>query len=405
LVRRDNANRSCEAYVNGDILIRPYSEIRSGLIIAMVFTSSLLFFLIGTRAIIAYSALIVLAILLINRQIVSEYVQHKSILLSLLFSTVVLTNFLSYYHHNEFSFYQLVRSQIWFLLGPYLLFIGHQLYVNSSDIEIERVIDAVGLLISLLAILVILDLTFQTNLIPAYIKLIDQVTGYPRYYLLGLEAAITFLPVFLLCDKKFYLCMAFLLVLFTGGRTIFAIVLAVYFLFRYFDCRKLTVFSLTALLLLAVSFDILNYKKIHLNYILTDKRVSSGSTILSAAQTNAELFFGIGLGTAYQSKNPASEEAKSIFYELSNPSENYRFDIENGFIFLIKRLGLIGTLTYIFLLGFRYGRYSKFLWSTLSILWLSMSPVGPSSCLFFFFFGISAAIYNKIFNKLTPNRL
>ena len=386
--------------------MRHYSKIQLLLIISAVLTSSFLFFGLGTRAIIACSAIIVLAILVINRQIVSDYIRHKPILLSLFFLNTLLATFLTEYHYHEFSPYQLLRSQFWFLLTPCLLFVGHHLYKNSSEIKMERFIDGVGLLLSISNILIILDIVFQLNFVPAYIKLVDQVSGLPRYYFLGLELALAFLPIFLLSDKRFYLCMALLAVFFTGGRTIFAVVAAVYFFYMFFDFRKLNVFALVALLFLSAGTYITTHKKINLNSITTDTRVSSGSIILKSSQTRPlEFFIGKGFGSPIYQKSIARDEHYSFLYQLSHPSENYNFDIENAFIFLYIHLGIIGTLLYILLIDFRYGRYTKFLWSILVILWCSMSPVGPSSCLLFFFLGTSAAIYNKIFNKLLITRL
>ena len=236
---------------------------------------------------------------------------------------------------------------------------------------------------------------------PSYIRSYESLESHVRLYPVGYELIFPFLPIFYIYKKwvAFFFC--FFIIGYTGGKTGFAM-LVVTFIFLMVKVeknlrKKLSIFSCGLLVSLIIYLGI--ETRIDDLYESGDSRrfeqiYDAYDTII---QKPANLLYGAGLGTQYSEGYMRFSD--SIYNENIRLMDNSMYDIENGYIYLLVRLGVPGAILFLISIFYRIGYLNLYFILYLLINWMAGSTASPSSLMSFILFGISAGLLRKKFGK------
>jgi hypothetical protein len=334
---------------------------------------------------------------------------HKYSYLWITITTLITVSSIKTFFWSEihFSFYQIIRSEIWVLFGLYLGLLCYNVFNNIDRKSLNHILDITKYFFYFLLFTCLVEFIFDVSIAPAYIRYFDSGLGFTRLYLLGSEIILPFMLLFYTEKKWTLFLLGIFFTLLTGGKSallsIFSFIIYISIngqyrrniYFKYFLFLFILFASLYCLLIWDRIFIFLNTGD-----SFRSAQISHYFNFIS--QSPFDFFIGAGLGPEYMDIMKALN-AKEF---LPNPDLSYvwkqveignylNYDIENGFIFFLYRLGFIGFLLYFFTVLREFGKYSNYIALTLCVIWLAGPNAGPSGALAMAFYGIAAGLFNK----------
>lgn len=354
------------------------------------------FSLYGSKGLILFVAFFNIIFLIAFRSTVLSALREHKILFFILVFTLMIGTCNSFFINNmSFSFYQLARSQVWALIGPVVAFGILKRHNISSQYKCTA-LKTIEWYVYLLSVLFFSDCIFGLNISPAYFSVVDELSGIRRNYLFGYELVIPFLPVFI--KQKKYLCgvLMIMILLATGGKLALFLLL---FSFGYIILNSSKINTIKSLLCILVALLLGTYSYYILDRLTILFMNGDGArwsqfldvtSIISKDPIN--FFFGIGFGTPFSDGYFNSNLNADFLTSHPDLVENSKFDVENGYLFLLLRFGLIGAVVYFLLLSIYFKKDLLYFGGALLISFFSISFVGPSGSLFFIFFALASIL-------------
>ncbi|WP_019867366.1 hypothetical protein [Methylovulum miyakonense] len=359
--------------------------------VALVLMATILCGFLNTRGALLFVGLFSLALLFVLRSSIARIFINRPSIFVLYFMVLASTTY-SYFLGLEISIWQIVRSQIWTLISIPLGLASYY-YANSINaITIKMIVRFVEVWITMVSVLVIIELLTGIPISPAMIR--SDLDSEIRLYIIGSNIGLFFLPVFLYMKKYIISFLSIFLVGITGGKTAMFLVF-MYIVFSVFTIKggRGKVVKLIAIPLFVVT---LFFLSMYLHRI--DDYIEHGdswrhSQIIAAYNLWSSSFkttlFGIGMGVPYWDGFLGSLNDDPVIV-------NSRFDIENGYLYLLTRFGAVGSILYLYLTLIHWGRYNILFIIDILVWWMGGSPSGGSVAITFVSFGISAGIFSYL---------
>jgi hypothetical protein len=278
----------------------------------------------------------------------------------------------------EFSLYQVLRSQGWFILSLFLISFSDRAIFFMNHRHYAQLVDVLNNLYILVGIF-LLYFYFSGNIFfPYEIFAIES----RRIYVIGTGAVLPLIIVFL-NNRNFlsvFCGMFFLLV--TGGKT-GLLFLSAFFFYLFGNMR----FNLIKTIFIgSVSLSIFLFYFFSVSSRSLEFLENGDLKRLQQIEESFEKFnhnyvtrlVGIGIGTKYGNGYDTYKYDPKAEVDPENLFINSQYDIENGFLFLLCRFGLLGTLLIFKLLFGMKGKFSFLFLFYCVIYFSSGSPVGPS---------------------------
>lgn len=372
--------------------------------VSSVAISSGLGYFFGTRGVLLSAAIAIVAVAFsaINQFIRAFF--NKYILLTTV-SALLGTAWAYYYLNLNLSAWQFARSTLWTLLSlPLFLAILKIQALNNTKV-VDPLLNFFASLSLVLAVFVSVELASGLPISPASIRAEDANAYFNvRLYVIGIEILLPLVPIFVLQKRLLSVCSILLLAVITGGKIVLALFLTgilfgLLLLFKYRRLRPRHVILLLIVLFFALLAADYLFERLHVFLQTGDERRLDQIQDAWAAilQDPITFLFGQGLGTAYTEAYLKYVPYHSLD-EVSFLIENAQYDLENGFIALWLRFGLIGSITYIIVL-FRYKNiYSIYFATFLFLSWLGTSISGPPGALLLASFAFAIKVFPAITN-------
>ena len=300
---------------------------------------------------------------------------------SIIFCSILFIGTVNELFNNGFdiSIYQIFRSQGWILV-TIILFYKLDTFFKFSSLEFyENVLYLFNIIIRLFFIVYIFDYFFKFPILPSVIR-INEYSINERIYIYFNEVIPVFSLVYFI--KKNYLTFLILFIftfITVGKANIILFIFTTLFSIIYLQKSRINIFltTLITFLFFAKIFDRLtlfinNGDLRRLGQIKDAFNKFTSSTI--------NFLFGSGIGTPY-SKGYFALSNNYIINGKDSSSlfENSRFDVENGYLFLLLRFGIIGTIFFYFILKkYFHGIYFNFIIFYLLIFFASIGLSGIS---------------------------
>jgi hypothetical protein len=339
--------------------------------------------IIGSRGyLIAYSILATISIAILSPYLIKTVYEHPLAIAIFLFAPLLGSLYAVYGLNIEFSLFQLARSQAWTILGILTALAFQRIAVLIPQSSCVRLLTIASLFLTLVAISGLIDIVLGTHFAPSQIRILNQPESSPRLYLVGIELAAALLPVFVW--RKMYIAMVscVAIIFMTGGKASLAILtLVILFVMATTKGRSIS----KIVIFLAFSSSILFYAN-QINSRIADFLIDGDIRRLQQINESFNLFstdyitmaVGGGMATAYSEGYTEFSSDLNGDNDQSALLENSRFDIENGYLYVLTRFGILGTMALVFLLGLGTGKYRFYFIAYCMLSWLGGSPVGPS---------------------------
>lgn len=278
----------------------------------------------------------------------------------------------------EFSLYQVLRSQGWFILSLFLISFSDRAIFFMNQRFYAKLVDVLQNLYILIGIFLLYYYFSGTIFFPY--EIFDSESQ--RIYVIGIGAVLPLIIIFL--NNRNYLsffCGLFFLLV-TGGKT-GLLFLGLFFIYLFGNMR-LNLFK--TILLGSVSFSIFLVYFFSVNSRNLEFLENGDLRRLQQITESFEKFnnnyvtrlVGIGIGTKYGNGYGVYKYDPKAEVDPENLFINSQYDIENGYLFLLCRFGVLGTILIFLLLFSMKGKFSFLFLFFCLIYFLSGSPVGPS---------------------------
>lgn len=304
-------------------------------------------------------------------------IDTKSILqLSVLFFFLIL-GIVNGFSKSEFSLHQILRSQIWFFIGIVLLIFANNLNCHSN--KISKLFNFTFYAISINLAFFLISKFNILNL--PYINLLEAGD---RVYLLGVEI---FLPLLIVFNRFKHHFVTLGIALISGGKSMMLMWCLGLFKFLSFPIQRLLSKIVIGTFFLTAMFGLNLPDFLFLGDL---NRIYQVESMGRAVETFWDFLFGIGIGNPYTTYSYYDLNIRADIINSSNLKLyiNARYDVENGFAFLLGRFGILGTLFILILLYVNSNRISLYFFSGLFVYFMTSSPVGPAFAIFSFYCGI-----------------
>jgi hypothetical protein len=240
---------------------------------------------------------------------------------------------------------QIFRTSVWVLFYCFLLVAGRNVLTNLSESTLNTLYATTRKVVIMVAILVAIDLVSGTELSPAVIRVKDAVPSDQRIYIMASSALPALLLLFLWRVDVAPCIATLVLIGASQGKTMLAAIPIALVVLAIAKPRQ----GVLALLIVA---------PLAVMLAPTDRLVTfvDGGDFQRLRQINEALeaytadglsmTFGIGHGTPYSAGYAQFGAANP---EQANLYENSRFDVENGYIYLLLRFGFLGLFIFVIL--------------------------------------------------------
>lgn len=363
----------------------------------LVYLTAVAFSSFGTRGSLVFASIIVILSwyqfngFKLNREIRNKY--FVILILLLCVSTLYATQI----DNAEFSMWQVLRSQMWTFISIPLIYSTIKFTKKKSPKDIYFIVSCISIILVYMALSGLIDYLYGTNFSPAYIRVIDEYTGKLRLYLIGIELISPFLPIFLIYKKYLGIIAGLIILLISGGKSAFVsglIPLIYGWFYMKKNLKNNIVIGITSILFLVVTFNVISDRIAEFSEYGDSRRsdqISDSFKILNKNPIN--YLWGIGLGTPYSNAYLDSFVSGDVLEDKSALLENSRFDIENGYIYLLVRTGILGIILYVLSIGLSMKKYSVLFWILSLVSWFGGSPSGPSLTIYYISFAFSSVVY------------
>lgn len=361
----------------------------------------------------------VLSIIFLLNIITFLYIFDKKIFFSIeiklfLFPVIVVTIY-SYYNDLSFSSWQLVRSQIWLLISYLILIFSRYAFINIKFIRSENIASFISIYILTIFIIFTLDFLFNFELSP-YLHSDPASDLYNdkrfintnRNFLPLIKPIVILIPILLFHKKYFiFLILSFL--------TFITFTKSIYFSYLFFTISALLFFRnksdkfnldykiILLYLIFIITFSYIFYTKEPqfildrlsnlLNFSESARGIQISEVMNRFYENRFNMIFGYGLGSAYREIYILDPNINiGVYRSLIN----LNYDIENGHVTLLYRLGIFGCLVYVFGIFKHFKNYNLMIFIYLLIDFIGASKIGITPCLELFSLGLLVSFYQKI---------
>jgi hypothetical protein len=279
---------------------------------------------------------------------------------------------------RDFSIWQIMRSQIAFIALIVFVIFTQKSLSNMTNKNFYRIINVSGNILLVFCILFFVNKIIEINVFPVLLETLDGSRVYP----IGYDFFIILIPIFYALKKYIVMIMACSILILTMSKTLFLFFFIIFYFMLKSNELVIPKFSYLIFIIIMISGFVLMSDRI-LNVSLESEARRIDQILLAF-----EIFYssiinsvvGIGIGTKYSE----GYLAYSSFQELTPLVVNSMYDIENGFLFLLTRFGIFGSVIFIIFLNHNFKGVRFFVFSILSISFLATSPVGFNYILFVF---------------------
>ena len=355
---------------------------------------------IGSRGAVGFSIFFCIYLFIKSWPEIKIVTSNNAVLFGVFFLICFMGTTYSIITANNFSLFQFARSQIWSLILPIMGLAYFRKGLNFSSFQFEYLFKVIETYFLLITLVCIFELLTGEMITPVYIRAINEDNSFPRLYMIGMELVSPLFPIFLIRKKYLSALCSFFILILTGGKS--ALLTWILAVFYWAFSRKVGNFKrfLVVGFLFAVTFFYVNYigSRIYDFYDSGDSRrmdqIYDGVSFIEKSPIT--ILIGGGLGTPYSEAYYKNDMDHDALYEQKILLENSRYDIENGYVYMLVRFGLIGTILYLLILFRSFGRYKPYVILSYLLFCLGSSPTGASTAVEFAFFGISAAYISRI---------
>lgn len=239
---------------------------------------------------------------------------------------------------TEVSLWQVARTSIWAFVYIFMLIAGKRLFFGIDDQRLLGMYSAARTLTIMVCGLVLLDLALGLNMAPAAIRVEGTDISQQRIYIVA-SSALAPLFFLYLWKKDYVPLVAVTVMIFaTQGKIMMAAIPAALILLAF---KRPKTGLLIIALLIPVAVYLFPTSRI-VDFIDGGdiQRLRQINEALAAYTTNIwRIVVGAGHGTPY---SEGYAQFGQINPDQANLYENTRFDVENGFVYLLLRFGVIG---------------------------------------------------------------
>ncbi len=278
----------------------------------------------------------------------------------------------------EFSLYQVLRSQGWFILSLFLVSFSERAIFLMNQRYYVKLVDVLKNLYILLGIFLLYYYFSGIIFFPYEIFDIES----QRIYVIGIGAVLPLIIIFLNNRNYFSVFIGMFFLLVTGGKT-GLLFLFLFFVYLFGNMRlnlfKSIVIGCVSFSIFLVYFFSINSRNLEFFENGDLRRLQQIEESFEKFNTNnMTRLVGIGIGTKYGNGYGTYKYDPKAEVDPENLYINSQYDIENGFLFLLCRFGVLGTILILALLFARKSKFSFLFLIYCLIYSLSGSPVGPS---------------------------
>jgi hypothetical protein len=248
----------------------------------------------------------------------------------------------------DVSIRQLSRTSIWAALYMLILLVGQQIFDGITTPRLQFIYTTARILVILVAALVLADLTTGLEISPAVIRVKEEGLSGQRIYITASSAIAPLFFLYLWRLDLLPLLATIVIIAASQGKAMLA---AIPIALIVFGIRRPKAGALSFLvimpfaLLLAPTDRLTEF--IEAGDLQRLRQINEAWEIYTSNALN--ILIGAGHGTPY-SEGYAQFGGSNA--EQANLYENSRYDVENGFIYLLLRFGAVGLIVF-FILTFR----------------------------------------------------
>lgn len=294
----------------------------------------------------------------------------------------------------DFSIWQFFRSSVWLILSI-VIFCLSAVRRSNDTINLEFVYNIVKCYVVISAIAVLAESFLQLKISPSIIRLDNEIDTKIRIYIVASTAIIPFL--LLTVPRRDWIFTAAILttVWISGGKTFIAMAFIFIMMSLIKNLKSLSIyFPVLLLFLYSTSSDFRIQSFFEEGDAIRKEQVADG--INEFSKDTISTLIGIGHAVPYSLgySQYNSQQTTENFALL----ENSIFDVENFYVYILMRLGIVGAVLFL-ILTFRVFS-NKFIRSSfiISILLYSFGGAlftSPGGVLYIFSFLIIASIYES----------
>jgi hypothetical protein len=332
----------------------------------------------GSRGGVALSGFISVFLLITAKSGIRNALVSPAILLLIIIA--IFATGIEILNGTTFSAWQFFRSHMWTIITLISIYALTESIRQHGNLAPKYIYDISSILLVALALLVVIELSTSLNVAPAYIDRLVESDVARRLYVPGHEIGIAFIP-YAIYKRHFIRASAMIFLLFiTAGKTTLVVtaLATCYGVYIMPKRDKLTIFSSIAAFSVGGLLSIYQIWQRFVDFFDTGDTRRFDQIIDGWSMVTSNLFrilFGIGLATPY-SEGYFAYNLEISSAELTALHENAMYDLENGYMFILLRFGVIGSAVYFTALYKKYFDLNLYALFVLVLWWTSSSAVG-----------------------------